>query len=253
MRRHDHQIRRLVLHRQNSFTCARRFLVPQVLLSAVFAAAGHPARFADLGTGLGIVPRALDDQTLFDRFAPDLRWPEGVPLFRPVPLVARFGVERGPLPDLAWVNACHGASPYYDGLFAELTLALDATRPAAADVRHAEIDLLDSGRLHAFLRGNRVNCANLSYVLYELRPETRPRLVDGVLAALSAPGVLVVTEPRDELAGAGCTVTVYSHQDPPMRVLRISDGHFRGHVHHGDDYARFVRRFPIRFAVAPVP
>lgn len=247
VRHHEAHIRRLVLHRRNSFTSARRFLVPQVLLSAYFAAATAPVRFADLGTGLGILPRELNSAAVFDRFAGDLPWPDGVPRFRPIPLAARFGVDRGPLPDFAWVRACHGVSPYYDRLFDELLLAFELTEPTAAGVRYDEVDLLDGDRLTGFLRGGAIGVANLSYVLYELRPETRLEIIEAALDAMASPGVVVVTEPHDELAGAGCTVTVYGHHHDPLRVLDVSDGHFRGQVRPGPDYDAFLARFRVAF------
>ncbi|MGW4350504.1 hypothetical protein ACWELJ_00280 [Nocardia sp. NPDC004582] len=61
------EISEIVAVRHNSFTNARRFLVPQVVMAAYFAADTklndyvYPIRFADLGTGLGIMPKQLND------------------------------------------------------------------------------------------------------------------------------------------------------------------------------------------------
>jgi hypothetical protein len=60
------EISKIIRTRQNSFTSARRFLVPQVILSAYFAQQdGQEARFADFGTGLGILPRQLNSPEQF--------------------------------------------------------------------------------------------------------------------------------------------------------------------------------------------
>ena len=51
MRQQSMAISPLLLSRQNSFTCARRFLVSRVILSAYFSHYTEKIRFADLGTG----------------------------------------------------------------------------------------------------------------------------------------------------------------------------------------------------------
>jgi hypothetical protein len=93
-----------LFRRQNSFTGARRFLLPQVLLSSYFGQLRVACNFADLGTGLGILPRQLNSRALFESLGGELEWPDGNPPFRAIPLNVRFGVDRGPLPDLAWVR-----------------------------------------------------------------------------------------------------------------------------------------------------
>jgi hypothetical protein len=120
-------IAEIISSRQNSFTSTRRFLVPQVLLSAYFARQdGQEVRFADFGTGLGILPRQLNAPEQYEAFAGDLVWPNGVPSFRRIPLSARMGVDQGPMPDLNWVHACYGESEYYAHLYSELLNAVAA-------------------------------------------------------------------------------------------------------------------------------
>jgi hypothetical protein len=128
-------ISEIIRSRQNSFTSARRFLVPQVILSAFFARQdGQEARFADFGTGLGVLPRQLNSAEQYGEFAADLVWPNGVPAFRRIPLAARFGVDRGPMPDLNWVHACYGRSQYYTHLYSELLHTRASTEVKSAEV-----------------------------------------------------------------------------------------------------------------------
>jgi hypothetical protein len=223
-----------------------------VLIAAYFRPVDHArVRFADLGTGLGVLPRQLNNRDLFERFAADLVWPDGVPRFGRIPLISRCGVDRGPSPDLSWVRACYGASAYYDSLLEELVEAIDVTHDAAGDVSYESLDLLDMDSLAALLRRRAINTANLSYVLYELRPVIRERVIETALRAMEPPGMIVVIEPRNELAGPGCTVTVYGHGHDPLRVLGISDGHFRGTTTPADGYDDFLARFPVDFGTDP--
>lgn len=244
---HAAELRRIVTSRQNSFTAARRFLVPQVLLGAYFARSGaQTVRFADLGTGLGIMPRQLNCEALFDRFAADLAWPGGTPAFRWIPLACRFAVDRGPMPDLSWVRACHGRSAYYTGLYRELVTVLETPEVADADVRFADVDLLDRRALSTFVRHHGINAVNLCYTLYQLAPERRADVIDTLRGALRSPGVIIVTEPHAELTQPGCAVTVFEEKTPsPRLVCSVSDGHFRGSVLPGEDFHSFVREYPI--------
>ncbi len=233
--------------RQNSFTAARRFLLPQVILSAYFSARPeHPAIFADLGTGLGILPRQLDSPQQYESFARDLIWPNGTPAFRQISLAARLGVDRGPLPDLTWVRACYGPSRYYERLYGELLGVLDAPEVAAADARFEELDILDLDALAEFIGRHHVNAANLSYVLYELDRRKRAAVIDLIVAHLRPPGVLIVSEPHNELHGQGTVVELYHNGDPkPQTICFVSDGHFKGYVIPLDDYDEFIRDHPI--------
>ncbi|MPZ28161.1 MAG: hypothetical protein GEV12_17575 [Micromonosporaceae bacterium] len=246
--RHRRQIDQVLTRRQNSFTGARRFLVPQVLLAAYFARQEQPATFADLGTGLGVLPRQLNCKSLFDRYAPELTWPGGRPAYQPIPLAARYGVDRGPFPDQRWVQSCYGPSPFYAAQFRELTDALERPEVRAVEVGYHELDLTDRAALGVFLRGQGINAVNLSYTLYELDPASRAEVLDTLAGSLHPPGFVIVTEPNDGLARPGCTVSVRDHADPTLRrVCTVSDGHFTGVVRPLEWFDRFVARYPIRF------
>lgn len=249
LHRHRQQIDRILAQRQNSFTGARRFLVPQVLLSAYFARQDRPARFADLGTGLGVLPRQLNSKTLFERFTYDLAWPDGYPVYQPIPLEARYGVDRGPFPDLAWVRSCYGPSAYYTAQFHELVEIRAMAEVEHADVEYHELDLTDISSLRRFIAAHRVNAVNLCYTLYEVEPPKRAAIVESVAGALSEPGLMIVTEPLGDLTLPGCTVTVRDRAHPvPRPLCAVSDGHFRGRVTPLAGYREFLEHYPIRFA-----
>lgn len=234
----------LIAARQNSFTGTRRFLLPQVLLSAYFT--DRTVRFADFGTGLGALPAQLNSPALYRRFAPGLRWPDGAPAYRPIRLAARFGVDRDPLPDRTWVGNCYGPSEYYEGLFRELMEIMEHPEVTRADVQYVALDLLDTEALQEFLRRERINAVNLSYVLYELSAENRGRVLAALREALSPPGVVTVTEPERELSQQGCTVKfLESGRDKPWRLVHVSDGHFKGAVHPLEDFREFTALHPI--------
>jgi hypothetical protein len=240
----------LIAARQNSFTGTRRFLVPQVLLSAYFT--DEPVRFADFGTGLGVLPAQLNSPDLYGRFAPGLRWPGGIPAYRSIPLATRFGVDRSPLPDHTWVENCHGPSDYYAGLYRELVEIMEHPEVERADVDYIALDLLDTERLQVFLRRERINAVNLSYVLYQLSAENRLRVLSALREALSPPGVVTVTEPERELSQQGCTVNfLESGRDKPWRLVHVSDGHFKGAVHPLEDFLEFTTAHPIAYSPLP--
>lgn len=244
---HGPQIGAIVAQRQNSFTAVRRFLLPQVILGAYFAARPDcDATFADLGTGLGILPRQLDSPQQYESFARDLIWPNGTPAFRQISLAARLGVDRGPFPDLPWVRACYGPSQYYTRLYGELLDVLEAPEVVEADARLEELDILDLDALAEYIGRNHVNAANLSYVLYELDRRRRAAVIDLIVGCLQPPGVLIVSEPHNELHGQGTVVELYHGGDPkPQTICFVSDGHFKGYVIPLDDYDQFVRDHPI--------
>lgn len=248
---HRDRICHVVQARQNSFTSARRFLVPQILLSAYFASEdGREARFADLGTGLGVLPRQLNSAQQFDTFAHDLVWPCGVPAFREIPLAARHGIDRGPMPDLDWVRACYGESEYYANLFGELLWTLETAEVKSADVNYAAIDLLDSGELVRFIRHFRINAVNLSYVLYEFEHHTRSNIIEAILRELQPPGIMLVSEPHRELHSQGTVVELFRRgASRPMTLCYVSDGHYKGYVIPLDDYDAFIRDHPIEYGL----
>jgi hypothetical protein len=250
LRDNGEEIAGILAVRQNSFTAARRFLVVQVLLGAYFRIPpAYPVNFADLGTGLGILPRQLNSRVLFERFSRDLRWNGRKPAFRAVPLAARFGVERGPRPDLRWVRACYGATHYYRELFRELEMSRRVREVEEADVAYEEFDILEYGELARFIDRRQINVVNLSYVLYEIDADRRNRIIDVLNESLFPPKLIIVTEPGAELTRPGCTVSLHDDsRTGSQRLCIVSDGHFRGDVQPLQDYASFVSRYPIPFA-----
>jgi hypothetical protein len=245
------ELRQIVTTRRNSFTSARRFLIAQVLLSAFFRKhTGVPCVLIDLGTGLGVMPRQINSRSSFEHFAPDLRWPEGIPTFQPFEVTQRFGVDRPPLPTMDWVMSCYGASGYYQSLYDELRSTLAIPDVASAEVRYKAIDLIENdAALTQLLRAESVNAVHLSHVLYELSTRARGTLLANILANLTPPYIVLVIEPREELRQRGCTVRVYTDDSAePMEVCAVSGGHFIGQVSHGPDYRKFISRYQIPFA-----
>jgi hypothetical protein len=239
---HESEISGVLLSRCNSFTGARRFLIPQLLI-------GHFAmrhrmrqvRLLDLGTGLGLLPRQLNHQGLYERFAPDLVWSSPDLGYVDIPLACRHGVDMPPLPDLNWVRDCHGPSAYYEARFRELLVSLEQVQAAGTVVRIEPMDILASRQLVAYLRQTRYNAVTCNFVLYQYGAETRLRVVDTVVRNLAAPGLFVSMEPAASLASAGCRVEVYPHGSTrPLHVADVSDGHFIGTVTPGPDYAAFL-------------
>jgi hypothetical protein len=246
--RRSFEISQVLLSRQNSFTCARRFLVPRVILSAYFSQYSDGVRFADLGTGLGVLPRQLNSRGQYEAFADDLMWPEGIPEFRDLPIESAFGVDRGPMPDIEWVRACYGPSEYYMALYNELRASLNDPQVKQAQVIYRELDLMDTPALISFIRQHRINAVNLTYVLYELDADYRRQVIDVLIRELFAPSIVIVTEPRDELHREGCVVEVYINgSQEPATLCFVSDGHFRGYVIPLDDYHDFVHDYPISY------
>jgi hypothetical protein len=244
-------ISEIIRSRQNSFTSARRFLVPQVILSAYFAQqGGQEARFADFGTGLGILPRQLNSPEQYGEFAADLVWPQGVPTFRPIPLAARFGVDRGPMPDLNWVHACYGRSPYYAHLYNELLHTRASLEVKTAEVEYEEIDLLDSGSVLAFIHEHKINVANLTYVLYELERPKRSAIVRMLIRELYPPGILLVSEPHKELHSQGVVVELFNaRENLQQNLCYVTDGHYKGYVLPLEDYDAFMEKYPIEYTL----
>lgn len=246
---HRDEISKIIHTRQNSFTSARRFLVPQVLLSSYFSSPnGCEMVFADFGTGLGILPRQLNSNHQYNAFANDLVWPDGIPAFRAIPLASRLGVDKGPFPDLEWVHACYGQSEYYSKLYGELLETFCAPDIKAANVNYEELDLLDIESLSNFIRQHKINAANFSYVLYELESGKRAMIIEAVVRELYPPGVLIVAEPHKDLQGQGTVVELYHDGDiTPLTLCFVSDGHYKGYVIPLDDYEWFVHNFPIAY------
>ncbi|MEV0636586.1 hypothetical protein AB0I77_16795 [Streptomyces sp. NPDC050619] len=223
---------RIVESQSNSYTGARRFLLPQLVVGAFAEAHGvRRVRLLDLGTSIGLLPRQLNNEVIFDRFAADLDWHPAAPEFRRIPLEFVCGVDRPPLPTLDWVRTCHGPSDYYEQRFEEVVWSLEQSKAAEQDVLLQPLDLLDLPRLADFLRSFRINVVTCNFVLYQYGEDVRRQVVDTVVGALGAPGLLLVMEPSHALARMGCTVHAYRNgSSEPLHLADVSDGHFMGDV-----------------------
>jgi hypothetical protein len=222
----------LLTGHSNSFTGARRFLLPQVLIGAFAKAHRIPeVRLLDIGTSIGLLPRQLNNEEVFRRFAPDLRWKPVKPEYRRIPLGARLGVDAPPLPDLDWVRGCHGPSDYYEQRFEEVVWSLDRTSDVDGDVVIEALDVLDQRCLADFVRSHRVNVAVCSFVLYQYAEPVRQQIISTVVANLDRPGLLLSMEPSHELRRMGCVVRGYrSGSAEAVHLADVSDAHFIGEV-----------------------
>ncbi|MEV6964421.1 hypothetical protein AB0M47_04835 [Hamadaea sp. NPDC051192] len=214
----------------NSFTGARRFLVPQLLLGH-FAARHNltDVRYLDLGTSIGLMPRQLNSRTVFEQFAPDLTWRPGQPAYVDIPLSARYGVDAHPLPTLDWIRSCYGPSTYYQDRFSELLWSLDQTADVHVDIN--ALNILDLPRLARHIRDRQINAVTVSMVLYQYDDITRRRVIAAVVESLTTPGILLTMEPAHGLLQPGCHIDAYlagSHK--PIPVAAVSDAHFIGHA-----------------------
>ncbi|MFC9153780.1 hypothetical protein ACFTT0_02140 [Streptomyces bauhiniae] len=227
------ELTRLMAEHSNSYTGARRFLVPQLVIGAFARARGiERVRLMDLGTSIGLLPRQLNVEPVFDRFAPDLRWHPAAPPFRRIPLEYVCGVDRPPLPTLEWVRACHGPSDYYEQRFAEVLWSLDQAKTAGRyDVPLRPLDLLDVRALADALTSARINVATCTFVLYQYAEDVRRRVIDTVVGALDRPGLLLVMDPSHGLARMGCSVHAYvDGSTEALHVADVSDAHCMGDV-----------------------
>ncbi|MEU6916682.1 hypothetical protein [Streptomyces olindensis] len=216
----------------NSYTGARRFLLPQLVIGAFVASRSvRRVRLLDLGTSIGLLPRQLNNEVIFSRFAGDLRWHPAAPPFRRIPLELACGVDRPPLPTLDWVRTCHGPSDYYEQRFEEVLWSLDQSKAAEQEVLLRPLDILDRAGLADILTSLRINVVTCNFVLYQYGDEIKRRLVDTVMSALDAPGLMLVMEPSHALARMGCTVQAYlDGSTEPLHVADVSDAHFLGEV-----------------------
>ncbi|WP_210586757.1 hypothetical protein [Streptomyces sp. GESEQ-35] len=223
---------RLMDSHSNSYTGARRFLLPQLVIGA-FAAFRNirRVRLLDLGTSVGLLPRQLNNKVVYDRFAGDLRWHPAPLPFRIIPLEFVGGVDRPPLPTLDWVRTCHGPSDYYEQRFEEVQWSLGQAETAGTRMALRPLDILDFPALAAFLRAHHINVVTCSFVLYQYDDDTRNRIVETVMGALGTPGMLLSMEPSHALARMGCVVHAYQDGSTrPLHVADVSDGHFMGTV-----------------------
>jgi hypothetical protein len=242
LHRHYEEIVAVVTEQSNSFTGARRFLVPQLVLGAY--AEHHridQVRLLDIGTGIGLLPRQLNNRAVFNRFAPDLEWYRQAPPFRPIPLAARYGVDAPPLPTLDWVRACHGPSSYYTERFSEVVWSLEQTTSAAESVSISPLDILDLPALAEFLRTHRINVVTCNFVLYQYDEPTREKVIATITCSLGRPGLLLSMEPGHELRRMGAQVLAYvTGERDPLYVADVSDAHFLGRVTTGPGFAKLT-------------
>jgi hypothetical protein len=232
----------LASHR-NSFTGVRRFLVPQVLLARHFArSTQQPISCLDIGTGLGILPRQLDSEACFRRFAADLTWPAGPPEFSNIGIEARFGMELSPVPDLAWVRGCYGPSEYYDRLFQEMRETLTMLEMQTTNFTFVNQDARDLPGLAQFIIERNISAVTAVYSLYQYSPDTREAIARVIHRSLPAGGIFIDIEPHPALARPGCLVEArISGVRDKLTVCVVSDGHFRGAVMAAKDFDTFTR------------
>jgi len=232
----------ILANHRNSFTGVRRFLGPQVLLARHFARyGGAPVNILDIGTGIGILPRQLDSQACFERFAGDLTWPHESPVFGEIGIGDRFGLELDPIPGLAWVHDCYGPSEYYDRLFAEMreTLAIPDVR--AANFTFISQDARDLHGLARLMADKNVSAVTAVYSLYQYLPQVRQAIAHTIHRSLPAGGIFIDIEPNPALDQPGCLVEAWiGGVRDKLTVCVVSDGHFRGSVTAAADYDRFT-------------
>lgn len=240
--RHADTVASTLRSRSNSFSCARRFLVPQLVIGAYVASHGlRQVSVLDIGTGLGLIPRQLNHRESFDRFARDLKGSDILP-YHEIPIYRRHGVDTPPLPDLAWVRHCHGPSSYYEQRFDELLWAHHQTAHVSPSLEVFALDLLDEDQVTSFFSANTYEIVIGSFVLYESASAARRRIVNRVVESLAPQGIFVSMEPTaTALTRQGCQVHVYvAGTSEPMHLFDVSDGHFMGRLTPGTDWAAFA-------------
>ena len=233
------EIGRLMENHSNSFTGARRFLVPQVIV-AEFARRRdlREVRLLDLGTSIGLLPRQLNNEAVFRRFAPDLSWSPVSPGYRAIPLGFVGGVDRSPLPTLEWVRTCHGPTDYYERRFAEVHWSWEQTAHQRNQVVFQPLDILDLPALRNYLASHRINVATCSFVLYQFDDAVKQRIIETVVESLGPGGLFLSMEPSHKLTRMGCAVRAWVDGVPdPLHVAHVSDGHFVGTVTTGPHFA----------------
>jgi hypothetical protein len=227
----------LLRQHSNSFTGARRFLVPQLIVGGFAACHGvENVRLLDLGTGAGLLPRQLNNRVVFERFSADLRWVPSTPPYLPIPLSGRYGVDLDPLPTLDWVRACYGPSTYYDERLQELLWSLEQTAPAADDAVLLPLDMLNVTELTDFLRQHRINVVTCNFVLFQYDIAVQREIIRCVVKSIDHPGLLLTMDPIQDLKRPGARVTGYlSPEDHPLHLGDVSDAHLMGTVTAGRD------------------
>lgn len=223
--------------RSNSFTGARRFLVPQLIIGGFAAAHGiDEVRLLDLGTGAGILPRQLNNTVVFDRFHRDLNWRPWTPPYRHIPLTARVGVDAPPLPTLEWVRVCHGPSAYYEERFAELEWSFEQTAGVADQVVIKALDILDLPQLSKFIRDYNFNVVTCNFVLFQYDGPVQEMIERCVMENIASPGLFLLMNPSHSLLRKGCIVEGRITGNPRrLHLADLSDAHMLGHATIGAD------------------
>lgn len=236
----------LLTDRSNSFTGARRFLLPQLVIGNY--AARHNidrVRLLDIGTGIGLLPRQLNNEEVFGRFAPGLRWsPAALPWVK-IPLEVRAGIDSHPLPSLEWVSSCYGPSEYYEDSFRELLWSLERTAGAAGDIDMKSLDMLDAEELGGLLRSRRFNVVTCNFVLFQYAEHIRDQVISVVLDNMARPGLFLSMEPSHDLKRQGSRITAYlPGQGGALHIADAEDAHFRGLITLHPEIAELVGAGP---------
>ncbi|WP_433511788.1 hypothetical protein ACQP2T_49715 [Nonomuraea sp. CA-143628] len=223
--------------RSNSFTGARRFLAPQLIIGGF--AAEHQideVRFLDLGTGLGILPRQLNNEVVYNRFAKDLVWDPWEPEYRVIPLTVRYGVDAPPLPNMDWVRACYGPSRYYEERFQELMWSFEQTAGVESDVLIRELDMLDLPRLADFILTNQFNVVTCNFALFQYAQSVQEAVERCVVQNMASPGLFLTMNPSHALLRPGCQVRGrLVGNTSELQLADASDAHLIGTIIAGTD------------------
>ncbi|MDY7085963.1 MAG: hypothetical protein SYR96_12740 [Actinomycetota bacterium] len=234
-------IGRTLLDRHNSFTGARRFLLPQLVIGNYAPATGSPVRFLDVGTGLGVLPRQLNQRAAFERFGADLTWECESLTYREIPIECRHAIDKPPLPDLNWVRNCFGPSHYYQDRLEELlwSLRLPVEGPP---IRTTALDILDAGTFEQFLEAGRYNAVTCNFVLYQYEPEVRRAVIASIVRNLPRGGIFLNIDLDPSMARPGCRIIAHlGGRDDTLHLLDVSDAHLIGSVRAGADYEEFLK------------
>ncbi|QYC41681.1 hypothetical protein Nocox_20360 [Nonomuraea coxensis DSM 45129] len=228
--RHGEELAREMCGRSNSFTGARRFLVPQLIIGGFAAEHGlDEVRFLDLGTGVGILPRQLNNKAVYDRFGTDLAWEPYTPEYRTIPLALRVGADAPPLPSMEWLRSCYGPSEYYEERLEELLWSFDMTAEEGRAVVTAELDILDLPRLAHFLRTNRFNVITCNFVLFQYDVSVQKAIEACVMDNIASPGLFLTMNPSHGLLRPGCQVRGRLAGEPKeLRLVAAGDAHLIG-------------------------
>ncbi|MEW8048833.1 MAG: hypothetical protein AB2809_00530 [Candidatus Thiodiazotropha sp.] len=235
------RVTELVINGNNSFTSARRFILPQILFSRFFSQKSVSVNFADLGTGGGALPKELNNKVLYDKYNKDLIWPgKATYPFMPLNLEKAYGIEKNF--NAAWVRSCFANSNYYDQLYSDFQDANNSSHDH--EVNYVELDALESTALSDFLTQNRINAITCNFMLYQYKNTYKKKIIDAVLSNLSAPYIFLIVDPFEDYAVPGCSVGMYvSEHMEYLNFARISDSHYKGDITPDSDYYLFAGKY----------